>query len=407
MLKTILVSPDKLLLDPNNPRLARNFEFEGNFPLIEAKGLQGQIERAFKVLYEKSSQEETDEILGDNDETEGDDFFSIDELKESMRNIGFVGIQNIIVREIPEQDTFVVLEGNRRVASIKAVLREHDNAVPGQRGRIQDEEILTSLQEIEVMVLMTDDLTEQEIQKNISTMLGLRHYGSRLTWDLLPRAKNIYDEYMKLCDPPFKYETKIGAKVAEIIAKPSTEVRKLLKGYVCYKELAEMYPVLPHHFSLILAAVENTNLTAFGFFDINKESFQLEGDSAGRMDQVCEFSKRDQPEFDKIIRDPKQFKKLGTIKKDSVHHAEQSVKDYATGLFSEVLEKQRTLEDAYTDLVAFKKRIQWVQALSSLLAKQKENDSLRPDTYLGQGQELQLHTDIKRLVRKFKAIMAD
>ena len=126
----------------------------------------------------------------------------------------------------------------------------------------------------------------------------------------------------------------------------------------------QLYQVRPHHFSLVLAAVENSNLTAFGFFEIDKETCQLEGSSADNMEQVCEFSARDRPGFEKIVKDPKEFKKLGVIKKDSVHHEEQAAKDYASGLFLEVLQKQRTLDDAYTDLVAFKKRLKWVQAIS-------------------------------------------
>lgn len=163
-------------------------------------------------------------------------------MKESIRNIEFVRIQNIIVRNIPNSNKYVVIEGNRRVASIKTVLREHEKALPGDaKRRIEDESILRSLNEIEVMVFVTGDLTEDEIRKNISTMLGLRHYGSMLNWELLPRAKNIYDEYMKGVDGAFKYNPKRAKQVAEVIAKPLSEVRKLIRGYLCYRQLAELY----------------------------------------------------------------------------------------------------------------------------------------------------------------------
>ena len=152
------------------------------------------------------------------------------------------------------------------------MLREHEKALPGDaKRRIEDESILRSLNEIEVMVFVTGDLTEDEIRKNISTMLGLRHYGSRLNWELLPRAKNIYDEYMKGINGSFEYDPKRVSVVAETIAKPVSEVRKLIRGYICYRQLAELYQVRPHHFSLILAAVENSNLTAFGFLRSTKQ----------------------------------------------------------------------------------------------------------------------------------------
>ena len=145
MLNPILVSSDQLLLDPNNPRLARNFGFDGNIPIGKCAELQSDIEKLFNVPVEKTAQEETDELLNDDDELQSDDFFAIDELKESIRNIGFVVIQNIVVRSVPNSDKYIVIEGNRRVASIKAVLREHQKALPGDvKWRIEDESILKS-----------------------------------------------------------------------------------------------------------------------------------------------------------------------------------------------------------------------------------------------------------------------
>jgi hypothetical protein len=408
MLEPVIVKPEQLYLDPNNPRLARNFGFDGNVPMDRCEELQSSIEKQFGLPTEKTPQEETDELLSDEDDVFPDDFFAIDELKDSIRNIGFVGIQNIVVCEIPGSNKYIVVEGNRRVASIKSVLREHKQALPGDTNRrIEDENILKSLNEIQVMVFATDGLTDEEIRQNISTMLGLRHYGSRLNWELLPRAKNIYDEFMKGINGSFEYDPKRASVVAETIAKPVSEVRKLIRGYVCYRQLAELYQVRPHHFSLILAAVENSNLTAFGFFEIDAATYLLSGDSADNMQQVCQFSARDKPDFEKIIKDPKQFKKLGTIKKDSSFNSENAVKDYADGLFLEVLEQERSLDDAYTDLSAFKKRLKWVQALSKLLDKQESNESLLPTTFLGAGNELMLHSELVTLVRKFQRIMAD
>ena len=409
MLEPRNVSPDKLLLDPNNPRLARNFRFDGHVPLSHVKALQPKIEKLFSIFpstTSSKSQDGTDELIDDRDEIPDHEFFSIGELKGSMRHIGFVGIQNIIVRVIPETDTYVVLEGNRRVASIKAVLAKHNRALPGNKERIEDQEILQSLLEIEVMVLSMDGASEDEIRIEIDRILGLRHYGSRLNWDLLPRAKNIHDEYLKLAPPPFRYDAKYANSVAEIIAKSQPEVRKLLKGYICYEQLASIYPVAPHHFSLVLAGVENSNLVKAKFFEIDECSFELIGSSVDAMNKVCEFENRDRSDFKKTIRDPKQFKKLGAIKRDAAFHAERSVKDYASGLFEDVCEKEQSLDEAYSELTAFKKRLMWVQALTKLLEKQAEDSSLVPAKYIGSGETLRLRDEIVALLRRFRAIMS-
>ncbi len=57
-----------------------NFGFGGNFALTEAEGLQKQIEEQFRVPAEKTSQEETDELLEDLGQHGGRDRVSLRDL---------------------------------------------------------------------------------------------------------------------------------------------------------------------------------------------------------------------------------------------------------------------------------------------------------------------------------------
>ena len=416
-LKSKEVNYSDLLLDPNNPRLATCFsEYEG-FDSSDLVACQSRIEGLFGVPPERTDvQRETDKLVSadqNNDEEESeDDFFSIKDIKDSIRRIGFVGIQNIIVREHPESSKYIVLEGNRRVASIRSVLREHENAIIGQTNYIEDESILNSLKTIQVMVFDTKGRSEDIIQNEISTMLGLRHYGSQLNWELLPRAKNIYDEYMRLLNgEKFKYTSHYGSKVAATLAIGATEVKKLLKGYLCYKQLASEFDVKPHHFSLILAGAETPGLQLKGheYFEIDKSTFELDGDTPEKFDVVCQFSDRDTKGFEKIIKDPKQFKKLGQIMKDSVTATEDTVRGMATGFFEEVINGETPLEDVYTQLLAFKKRQMWVPELKKLLEKQEQDEGkcgdLAIEKYIGQGQQRKYLESLIQLINRFKLLI--
>ena len=389
MLKNKNIPYSDLYLDPNNPRLAQNFSSEERVPDEAVEGCQEEVEALFKK---------------DKDGQKCIEFTDIKDLKNSMRQIGFVGIQNIIVRELPNQK-YLVIEGNRRVAAIRALLSEHEAALPGSPEKIDDAEKLKSLQTIPVMVLQTEGLSEEEIQKQIKTTLGLRHIGGHLEWEPLPKGNNIYTEYMKQLPEgaSFEWDAKIGAKIADILAISRPQVRSSLQGYLAYTQMGRITTsVRARHYSLILACVTNTNLKGHEFITMEDGTFALGGDSANRIIQICEFEERDGRDGkENILRDPKAVNRLGLILKDSKFHKSNSIKDYAAGLFQEVLDKGLSLEEAHTALTAFKKGHRWVQEIEKLIKKQEEEPKLSPENFINLGMELELKAKLQTLIRRF------
>src|ERR1041384_3528195 len=83
---------DKLLLDPNNPRFCA-FRRKVSVGRIAEPGVQK------KTLQEISE-------------------FGVDELKESLLQVGFLPIDRIVVVLVQENaDGYVAIEGNRRLAA--------------------------------------------------------------------------------------------------------------------------------------------------------------------------------------------------------------------------------------------------------------------------------------------------
>jgi hypothetical protein len=416
-LETKKIDSESLLLDPRNPRLATCFHEGDGLDASDPVSCQPKIEERFKVpAIRTDDQRETERLLstdqGSDDNESDDDFFSVKDLVDSIRRIGFVRIQNIIVRPHEESGKYIVLEGNRRVAAIRTVLREHEAAIVGQAAYIDDEVILNSLKTIEVMVFDIQGRGEDVVRDEISKMLGLRHYGSQLNWELLPRAKNIFDEYMRLSDgKEFSYNSSKAGEVAATLAIKRDEVKKLLRGYLCYRQLARDHEVKPHHFSLVLSATEASGLSLTGreYFEIDQNTFELLNDTPEKIDNVCEFSERDTKDYEKIIKDPKQFRKLGQLYKDSFASAEDSIRGMATSYFAEVVNREMSLDDAHTQLLAFKKRQKWVPELRKLVSKQEEDEEaggeLAFNKFIGQGQQLKYFEDLSSIIKRFKVLI--
>jgi hypothetical protein len=411
------VAVEDLLLDPNNPRLARSFQADDDFNPDNPVQCQPAIERLFNVPPEPGSEERANERLQSADSTDEEesenDFFSIKKLVDSIRRVGFVGIQNIIVREDPTSGKYIVVEGNRRLAAIRSVIRDHERAAsPEDSAFINDDEILRGLKTLQVMVFDTEGRSEPEVRKEIDTMLGLRHFGSQLKWELLPRAKNIYDEYMRTSqNGEFAWSVKRGTEVADTLAIDKNEVKKLLTGYLCYEQLAKLFEVKPHHFSLILAGAQTSGLTQSGheYLEIDKRTFELSDSTLENFDRLCEFAYRDRPDFEKILDDPKQFSKLGRIKRASIEGEHETVRAIALRLFNEVVEREKPLEDAWTELVTTKKQANWIQELKKLLDKQEQDQQnggeLTVKNFLGEGSQLQYLEDLKKQLKKLKALV--
>ena len=389
MLKPQNVSPRQLFLDPNNPRLFKDFSGTSEIADEDVADCQSELEGMFS-----SSKSE---------------FTNISDLENSMRQIGFVEIQNIIVRELAEKK-FLVVEGNRRVATIKKLLKEHDEASPGTKTkRIEDPEKLASLMTIQVMVLDTHGLTHEEIHEKIKFTLGLRHIGGQLEWRALPKGHNIFLEYMKLLPDgsQFTWNSHNGAQIADILAVGRPQVRNSLRGFIAYTEMGAISSeVKPKHYSLIYACVTNRSFADFEFITMNSVTFSLEGDSANNILQICEFEDRDSRDgSENILREPKAVNQLGLLLKDAKSNPRQGVRNMAMGLFSAVVEREMSLESARTKLKAFKRNDQWVQALEKLLEKQVSDPNLSSENFINQGKELKLKSDLMRLLAKFELLL--
>ncbi len=394
MFKPIKVTPDDLLLDPNNPRLVDdlhlNKKVDDKDVLKRQPGLEAKFSEAGRS---------------------GEDFTDIRDLYDSMKRVGYVGIDRIVVRELEGLGKFVVLEGNRRTSAIKRVLKNAKSF--SQKEKEDFEQVKHTFEQVDVLQLQTKGLNAEEVEERISIMLGLRHFGSVRDWEPINRAFNAYQNYMSL-EPrlnEFKIDNDRCKRVAHQLAVSLTEVKASLKTYITYIQLTEVNAsVEEEHYSLISAAIPLG--TKYKYFIQDAESYKFSEDSLAKLQALCQFEDRKmlrgQP--DKlIVPEPKFFGRLGKLLKHSKVEDSDVIRKRAEDLIhlieaagsDEDGKLEMTIEKANSLLTCEINQRNWVVEVEKLLKKREEE--LPFDKYDGEGNHLkakeQLESSIS-LIRK-------
>ena len=152
------IAVSKLLLDPNNYRFFDRKKFK---------------RKAATRLHEDSVQRATLETLEQS--------YQVDELKQSILTNGYVPMERIIVVPYREKPGFyTVVEGNRRVASLKSILKEEKEGVI-----VLSSSQRASFSRIPCAVLLSsgDSLKHEE-----RVIMGIRHIAGPQEWGAYQRA---------------------------------------------------------------------------------------------------------------------------------------------------------------------------------------------------------------------------
>lgn len=158
---------DRILLDPNNPRLM---------------GLEGYEGVEESRIAEPGVQSSTIERLNSHRA------FDQEGLRASIEQTGLLPVDRIVVRPLPKSDEneqlFVVVEGNRRIAACKTLL-ELDH-----RGeKTLDADIRKSIEQPRVLILPEVDVDEARLDQWL--IQGVRHISGIRPWGGYQAAKSI------------------------------------------------------------------------------------------------------------------------------------------------------------------------------------------------------------------------
>lgn len=353
ILRPLTVSPDQLLLDPNNPRIVLDVNTDRKFTPNEL--IKSDVQQYILSVINKQTHH-------------------IAELIRGIRASGFIdGGNDMIARRIPNTDKYLVIEGNRRTTAIKHLLNDSKNL----NSTILD--TLTAVHVKEFVYKSNPEFTEEAV---IDILLGKIHIDGPLPWGALESAYYIYNSYLREMksytrDSQFQYIPQCAREVAALFNLTANGVRKKIKVYRVYEQLKEQrYEVRPHHFSLIDMAITDRELSE-KYFELRPETFHFSNRGLARFDWLCIRDK-------KPINNPEDFKGFAKVFRHGTGNdlilIESNEKSIAA-----VLER---LED----------RLEEREFLNHLKDIRERIEALRPADFRGLNAELDHIREIKRLV---------
>lgn len=154
------LSLKSLFLDPNNYRF---IDSENYVRVTEDLAMSPEVQRRTNAL-----------LLGKNAE-------NVRDLVDSFRKNGFLPVDQIQVRRIGDSGRFLVVEGNRRVATLKYLQSRHESDEALDLGRL-DPEIFSK-----VPVVYYSDADEG----HHLVLMGLKHISGNKKWPAINQAELI------------------------------------------------------------------------------------------------------------------------------------------------------------------------------------------------------------------------
>lgn len=168
-IKTVRLSPDQLLLDPNNYRF---HDLSGYKRVNKTRyAEQGVQDRALAFLRETAT-------------------FDLSALRDSIRSNGFVPFEQIVVERYPTEDDeeiYVVIEGNRRTAALKTLLADNIGGALDLSKKTLD-----TISNFDVLELIGTDEERANYQK---TLMAIRHVAGIREWGPYQQARLVVEMY--------------------------------------------------------------------------------------------------------------------------------------------------------------------------------------------------------------------
>lgn len=168
------VDVGKLYTDPNNPRFKSQWETK----IPESRYIEDNIRK------------KTRDLMMDRKNK-----FDIPGMMNDFLVKGFVDGDEIIVKKFDEQkELYLVLEGNRRITAIKELLSEErreatEEARPG---------LVKELSTLPVTEIVQKDLTDEQFDRVVDQMLGIRHLNQLKEWSPFARGQLMHEEYLNI-----------------------------------------------------------------------------------------------------------------------------------------------------------------------------------------------------------------
>lgn len=302
----------RLFLDPNNPRYA-------------------DMDVLRRVSDEKVHQETVQErAMG----RMLDDRFEVDELKESIQNLGFLRVDRLVVTELPEDVGYKVIEGNRRLAALKSLLQDEAG------GEIDlKPEVKATIDPIPAIVIRGGDPVARD--HFARTLQGVRHVAGVRPWGPYQQAQLIgqmLGDGYQLAD------------IKEVLGLQARRINELRRVYYALEQMAAdadySEHAKPNLFSHFLEALNRPQVRSWLDWDDSSNSITNEERRPIFYSWLIE-SEEDGERVPRKVTDAKDFRHLPAVLEDATQ-ARRFLED-----------PRLTLRDAYRGIETSGPEIDW------------------------------------------------
>jgi hypothetical protein len=193
---------DSLFLDPNNPRFA---DVAAPRPVREDRVHETGVQ-------EKARNSMTREV------------FDIDQLKESIKNLGYLPANRLEVIRLPGPEVrFKVIEGNRRLMALTELREEHRAGV-----ETLPDTLLALMDAIPVVVLEAD--SDVELEQRIREDQGRSHVPGQMAWKPYQQAQLV---------GLFLSQGKAATEIRAILGLSATRFTSLRRAFFAMEQMKQ------------------------------------------------------------------------------------------------------------------------------------------------------------------------
>ena len=325
-LKPCELRPEQLMLDPANPRLSLAMESKKGYSSQEicSEKLQAFVEN--KVL---------------------DGHHQVARLVRSIRDKGFIrGSQPIIVKKV-QKEKYLVLEGNRRTAAIRRLLREK---------KTLSSAVARSLETIPVQVFTYTKNTRHSEAEVLDILLGTIHIESPEEWGAMEKAFYVYRAYMREAEREynssrFHCDSALAKNMGERFSMTAAAVKLEIGIYRVYEQLKKKgYDIKPEGYTLIQLALKSS--VSKEYFEYSSDILKMSVDGLDAYAQAC-------VEEGASITNPKKWRAFAYVLKEGTAHEQwQVIEGKDPEQIKEKIEKRREKQFFRDSLQAIKQDIE-------------------------------------------------
>jgi len=265
----------------------------------------------------------------------------------------FIGEQLLVVEDKESPDSYIVIEGNRRLTAVKLLNKPELATVK----KVAINEVIENTDERpqEIPCLVFDDKNE------ILKYLGFRHITGIKSWKLLQKASYLYDVYHEeFNDKNFVSSCK---NIAKNIGSSSNYVRRLITAFKIFKKVEdEGFYSIPglddtkFHLNYLVDSLNKNNIKTHLGINLNSNK-PLENLKEEELKELINWWFEKTEGVSRLIGDSEGLKKLDLVLGNekaieafrdgkSIHDAVEFTQDIDSIFRTEVIKSLERLENA-------------------------------------------------------------